>query len=285
MLYLILSIIGSVSVGVLFKILKNYNINIFLIILINYIVTSFLSYYIFDVDLTKIPNNLPFSTILALGFLLPTIFLAQYYSIKNTGIIKTDIAQRLSLLIPILSSIFLFKEQFNTTRYVALTIGLIAIYFILNKASLKEKKSNNFLIPLVSVFIGFGVIDIFFKKLALYSAMPYKSSLFFVFATALLFTSFYCIFFERKEVIKLSKSTLFGGVSVGILNFINIFFYLKAHSAFTENPTIVFAGMNFGVILLGTLIGYLFFNEKLNRMNVIGLLLALIAIVLLMISL
>ena len=196
MLYLILSIIGSVSVGVLFKILKNYNINIFLIILINYIVTSFLSYYIFDVDLTKIPNNLPFSTILALGFLLPTIFLAQYYSIKNTGIIKTDIAQRLSLLIPILSSIFLFKEQFNTTRYVALTIGLIAIYFILNKASLKEKKSNNFLIPLVSVFIGFGVIDIFFKKLALYSAMPYKSSLFFVFATALLFTSFYCIFFD-----------------------------------------------------------------------------------------
>lgn len=285
MLYLILSIIGSVSVGVLFKILKNYTINIFLIILINYIVTSFLSYYIFDVDLIKIPNNLPFSTILVLGFLLPTIFLAQYYSVKNAGIIKTDIAQRLSLLIPILASIFLFKEQFNSIRYLALTIGLIAVYFILNKASGEGKESNNFLFPLISVFVGFGVIDVFFKKLALYSAIPYTSSLFFVFATALLLACFYCLFFERKSLIKISKFTLLGGVAVGILNFVNIFFYLKAHRVFADNPTIVFAGMNFGVILLGTLIGYLLFKEKLNRLNIIGLLLSLIAIILLMISL
>ncbi len=285
MIYLILSILGSVSVGVLFKILKNYNINIFVIILINYIVTSCLSYYIFDVDVINLPINLPYATILVLGVLLPVIFIAQYYSIKNAGIIKTDIAQRLSLLIPILASIFLFKEKFNSIRYIALAIGLLAVYFILKRTSTKEQNSNNFIFSLISVFVGFGVIDIFFKKLALYSVIPYTSSLFFVFATALILASIYCVVFERKQIIKISKFTLLGGLAVGILNFINILFYLKAHKSFAENPTIVFAGMNFGVILLGTLIGYVLFNEKLNRLNIIGLLMALIAIILLMLSL
>lgn len=60
---------------------------------------------------------------------------------------------------------------------------------------------------------------------------------------------------------------------------------MKAHQHFSSNPTIVFAGMNFGVIFLGTILGYSLFKEKLSIKNVIGLLLAACAIVLLIISL
>jgi hypothetical protein len=34
-------------------------------------------------------------------------------------------------------------------------------------------------------------------------------------------------------------------------NFGNILFYLKAHQAFADNPSTVFAAMNMGVIILG----------------------------------
>jgi hypothetical protein len=40
---------------------------------------------------------------------------------------------------------------------------------------------------------------------------------------------------------------------VGAFNFGNILFYLKAHQAFADNPSTVFAAMNMGVIILGVL--------------------------------
>ena len=79
------------------------------------------------------------------------------------------------------------------------------------------------------------------------------------------------------------KNIIFGGL-VGVFNFGNILFYLKAHKAFAENPSTVFAGMNMGVIVLGSLVGIFVFKEKLSKMNFAGLFLALIAIVLIVIS-
>lgn len=53
-----------------------------------------------------------------------------------------------------------------------------------------------------------------------------------------------------------------GGIILGGLNFMNILFYIKAHQSFNDNPTLVFAGMNIGVICLGTITGALVFKEK-----------------------
>jgi len=79
------------------------------------------------------------------------------------------------------------------------------------------------------------------------------------------------------------KNLLFGGL-VGLFNFGNILFYLKAHQSFAENPSTVFAGMNLGVILIGSLTGIFIFKEKLSKMNYAGLFLALLAIVLIVLS-
>jgi multidrug transporter EmrE-like cation transporter len=54
----------------------------------------------------------------------------------------------------------------------------------------------------------------------------------------------------------------------------NIYAYVRAHQVLSESPSIVFTGMNVGVIAVATLIGVGAFKETLNRMNVIGLLLA-----------
>jgi drug/metabolite transporter (DMT)-like permease len=71
---------------------------------------------------------------------------------------------------------------------------------------------------------------------------------------------------------------------LGLFNFLNIWFYLKAHQSFAKNPTTVFATMNFGVILLGTLIGAVYFKEKLSKKNILGLVLAVVAIIFIVIS-
>jgi drug/metabolite transporter (DMT)-like permease len=66
---------------------------------------------------------------------------------------------------------------------------------------------------------------------------------------------------------------------LGIVNFGNILFYIKAHQALSKNPSAVFSSMNIGVIILGTLIGVFIFKEKLSMLNKAGIILAIIAIV------
>ncbi|WPO78556.1 DMT family transporter [Flavobacterium sp. KACC 22761] len=215
------------------------------------------------------------------GILLPIVFLFLFSSIKYMGIVKTDAAQRLSLFIPIIAAWLIFKEDFNLYKVIGLIIGFLALLFILKKQTAND--GNKWIYPLV-VFFGFGIIDILFKQIALYTVLPYTTSLFVVFdislAVSLLIVLYNVVL--RKEKFQ-SKNILFGAL-VGIFNFGNILFYLKAHKAFAENPSTVFAGMNMGVIVLGSLVGLLFFKEKLSKINFIGIALALIAIVFIVFS-
>ena len=87
-----------------------------------------------------------------------------------------------------------------------------------------------------------------------------------------------------KKKLSIQKSSVFYGILLGLLNFLNIYFYLKAHQTFAKNPTTVFASMNFGVIILGTLIGTFYFKEILSKKNILGLLLAVIAIIFIIIA-
>lgn len=282
MLYLLLSIFGSVSVGVLFKFAKNYSIDILQMVILNYIVTASLSYFIFNVDIQNIPVNLPYNTIFTLGILLPLLFIIQYRSILSSGIIKTDLAQRMSLFIPVLAAIFLFKENISIIRYFALALGLLSVYFIVNRKNNENNKLNKsqLIYPLL-VFLGFGIIDIFFKKLALYSAIPYTSSLFYVFLLAFIISIIYYFLtrlVKKQELFLINRYSLGFGLLLGALNLINILFYMKAHQEYANNPTTVFAGMNFGVIILGTLIGYFGLNENLSKRNLLGLIFACISI-------
>ena len=281
MLFLILSIFCSVSVGVIFKIARSHSINISQIVAANYFFALALCYFFFSPNLSAVGVDTPWGIYIALGVLLPSIFLFLVASIKYMGIAKTDAAQRLSLFIPILAAWLIFGEKFNMLKIAAFGIAFPALFLILNKPS--ENPKNKWIYPAI-VLIGFGLIDILFKQIALFTNLSYTTSLFIVFGLALVIMTAVVGFEIGFKNAKLNhKSLLFGGL-VGIFNFGNILFYLKAHQSFAENPSTVFAGMNMGVIILGSLTGIFIFNEKLSKLNYAGLFLALIAIVLIVTS-
>ncbi|WJS94452.1 EamA family transporter [Flavobacterium johnsoniae] len=281
MLFLILSILCSVIVGVIFKISRKYEANPSQIISFNYITAITLCYFTFSPDLKALDNNAPLEVYTSVGILLPIVFLFLALSIKFMGIAKTDAAQRLSLFIPILAAWLLFNEAFNTYKVIGVLIGFAALLFILKKPS--DNKENKWIYPTMVLF-GFGIVDILFKKIALYTVVPYTTSLFLVFLISFAVSLVIVMYkaFVTKE--NLAVKNIPFGLFVGIFNFGNILFYLKAHKAFSENPSTVFAGMNMGVIILGTIIGAFFFKEKLSKTNILGLLLALIAVVFIVFS-
>ncbi|TDG35007.1 DMT family transporter [Pedobacter changchengzhani] len=283
MIYIILSICCSVIVAILLKLAKRYQINIIQAVISNYLMAIVLCYFFFKPNLNFITTNAPWAIYLSLGILLPSIFLFLAASIKNLGIVKTDIAQRLSLFIPILAAYFLFKEDFSLVKFLGLGTGFLAILFTFIRKSENNKEIKNWIYP-VTVFVGFGVIDVLFKQVALNKAIPYTTSLFTIFCIAFLVATIIVLVKVINHRTKIQLVNLGCGLILGLFNFGNILFYLKAHQYFSKNPSTVFGAMNLGVIALGTLIGVLIFKEKLSVLNYIGILLAICAVLLITIS-
>ena len=281
MWFVILSVICSVTVGIFLKIAKKFQLNIFQIITFNYFSALLLTYLTYQPELTFKEKTIPYTLFLGLAILLPIVFLIQAKSIKEVGIVKTDIAQRLSLFIPLTASYFLFNETFSQLKIIGFIIGFSAIFFTLNKKS--ESKSDNWVYPLL-VLLGFGIIDILFKKVAVFKDFSFTTSLFIIFCGAFIISILFLIgkILVQKE--KLESKNVLWGMALGILNFGNILFYLKAHKALSENPSTVCAGMNMGVIILGSLAGILLFKEKMTKWNYFGILLAIISIIFITLS-
>lgn len=282
MFYIVLSIICSVSVGALLKFSKRYSFDIIQVIAVNYILALGLCYITFRPDVSVVNSSSPWKIYIGLAILLPSVFLLLASSIKHIGIVKTDIAQRLSLFIPILAAYFIFKENFTTLKLMGLIVGFPAIFLTLSKKQ-SDTQENKWIFP-VLVLLGFGIIDILFKQIALEKSIPYTTSLFLVFSGALVLALCFTIYsvFVKKNPIQWKNIII--GAFLGILNFGNILFYLKAHKAFSENPSTVFAAMNLGVIVLGSLVGIVAFKEKVTLKNYIGIVLAVGSIVLITLS-
>jgi drug/metabolite transporter (DMT)-like permease len=268
-------------VGALFKVARPCNGSTTQMVATNYVVALAFCYFWFQPDLNTIGTTAPWGIYISIGVLLPSIFLFLSASIKYVGIVKTDAAQRLSLFIPILAAWLIFGEKFNNLKIAALLIGFPALLLILAKPT--ENTKNKWGYPAV-VLVGFGLIDILFKQIALYTSLPYTTSLFVVFTIALAIMVVVVGYEVVFKKVNLSVTNLFFGSLLGVFNFGNILFYLKAHKEFAENPSTVFAGMNMGVIIIGSLVGIFVFKEKLMKINFAGLFLALLAIVLIVIS-
>ncbi|HEY0895139.1 MAG TPA: EamA/RhaT family transporter [Sphingobacteriaceae bacterium] len=280
MIYILISICCNITVGVLFKLARRYRINAEQAIVWNYLTAILLSWLFFDPQ-TIPAENIPYLTYLALGILLPVMFVVIARSIRHTGIVRTDVAQRLSLFIPVVAAYLLFQEMFSWNRIGGIALGFLAITCSIpwqKAAESKKQSAVTWYYPL-TVFIGMGIIDILFKQIAQAGNIPYTSSLFVVFVIAFILSGAVLCWFFLTRRLKFEWINVVCGIFLGLFNFGNILFYLKAHQALARTPSVVFSGMNIGVIILGSLVGLLIFREKLTRLNYAGILLAIISII------
>ena len=272
MYYLIISICCSVAVSVLLKIAKKKKIDLEQAVGVNYIAAVGLTVLFLQPDTANWRQYLPtWWLFAALGVLLPTVFVVMGRAVDAAGIVKSDAAQRLSLFIPVLASFLLFGEQLSRNKIVSIVLAFSALAGLLYKPG--KGKQGGGMFWLVGVWLGFGVIDILFKQLSK-TGQALSLNLFVAFALACVLMWGY-VWRQGKP---LKAADFAGGLLLGLLNFGNILFYINAHHAFSGDPTLVFAGMNLGVIVLGTLTGALAFKEKISAVNQAGIVLALAAI-------
>ncbi|WP_040976397.1 hypothetical protein [Necropsobacter massiliensis] len=279
--YLIFAILCSVAVSVLLKVARKKNIVIEQAIAFNYIVALSLAYFLLKPDFKGLgftdfilqSEHAPI--FLALGILLPSVFIIMSKAVEFAGIVRSDAAQRLSLFLPILAAFLIFGEQLSQSRLIGIILAFSALFCLLSKPTQTMHGSTaKGVVSLILVWLGYGVIDILFKQIAkMGGAFPTTLFIAFVLAACVMF-----IYLLLKRT-QWTTPSLLGGIILGGLNFMNILFYIKAHQSFNENPTLVFAGMNVGVICLGTLVGAVVFKEKISKINGVGILLGIASII------
>lgn len=280
MIYLILSILASVSMAALLKVARQRGWAIEQMIAVNYAIATILTFVFLQpqqhLGSLKMTGG-QMTLFVILGILLPTVFIAMGRAVATAGIVKSDAAQRLSLFLPVLAAFTIFGEEVVPHRLAGLVLAVFALLCVLYKPQQQQAPAEKgAALWLMAVWLGYGVIDILFKELSKQKA-ALSGSLLVVFVLAGMVMFSYLLY---KKVF-IHKADFLGGILLGSLNFMNILFYIRAHQAFKESPTLVFAGMNMGVIVLGTLVGALLFHEKINKFNLIGVGLALSAITML----
>ena len=272
MMYLTIAVLCSVAVSVLLKILRQRDIDIRQTIVAGYPVAFLLTWFLLKPDVSGMSDlGGAWAIIIGLGVLLPAVFIILGRAIEAIGMVATDAAQRLSLIIPIVAAFLLFGEVLTGIRVFGLLLGFLALGALIYRPQQGEisKQAKHTPLWLFGVWAGYGVIVILFKQVAKQGA-AFPLTLFVSFGLAGLLLLIYLLIMR----VRWQGNALAAGILLGALNMGNIYAYIRAHQVLSESPSIVFTGMNVGVIAVATLIGVGVFKESLNRINILGLLLA-----------
>ncbi|NNE27137.1 MAG: EamA family transporter [Saprospiraceae bacterium] len=218
---------------------------------------------------------------LFLSFLFITFFNVGAFAIQKIGMIITSIFQKLSLIFPVLMGILLFGEILNVTKSVAIISALIAIVLVnIPNKSIEGEISHlrqYWYLPFL-VLLGNGSIEttLFFveeKGIVSGASLNFVTTLFFL---AGLWGVIYMIiarkaFFTNRDII--------AGICLGIPNFFTIYLLIKALEIGWDG-SVLFPVNNVSVLSLTAVVGFIFFKERLNKYNVVGLILAIAAVLL-----
>jgi drug/metabolite transporter (DMT)-like permease len=269
----------SVIVSILLKFAKAQGFDALHMIVWNYASASLLCFLWFKPDLQHVSIiNTPWWLIIALGVLLPSVFLCLARSLQYAGIVKTEIAQRLSVVLSLLAAFFIFQEQFNTLKIIGIVLGVFAVLSLLfshQHDKTGQSSTKQAMLYLALVWFGYALIDVLLK---------YTTGLGLQFAVALNLI-FICAFILSLAYIAMTTKTvgnrknILAGMGLGLLNFANIALYVKAHMLLKDTPAIVFAGMNILVVVLGAFSGLIIFKEKLTPTTALGLTLGLASVI------
>ncbi|PJL68468.1 hypothetical protein B9Y75_12720 [Stenotrophomonas maltophilia] len=279
MLYLSLAVICSVLVSVLLKLANRRQLDVAQMVTWNYLVAATMTAVVLQppLDALRAPHA-PWLSLLALAVVLPSIFLVLGRAVAVAGIVRSDVAQRLSLLLSLAAAFLFFGQTATPWKLVGLALGLVAMVAI----SLRPRGPAVASSPggwgwLLGVWAGFAVVDVLLKQVAL-SGTPSMAAVLASFSVAFVLMLALQLWRHARGRSRLAWRNLGAGALLGLLNGGNILFYVQAHQAMPESPATVFAGMNIGVVVLGALVGMFVFGEATTKWNRVGLALAVLAI-------
>jgi drug/metabolite transporter (DMT)-like permease len=282
LIYLLLSIVASTLIFIIFKLFEKFKINTLQAIVVNYFTACLFGLLVYEspIVINDIISSKWIYGAIGLGFLFIAIFNIMAMTAQRNGLSVASVASKMSVIIPIVFGIYVYNEGVGAQKIIGIVLALISVYL----SSVKSKSINNptkgLWLPIL-LFFGSGIIDTSIKfietKYLPDNSIPIFSAT--IFAFAFIIGSSILIFRAIKKPFSFPLKTLLGGAVLGITNYFSIYYLLKALNHESLESSTLFTINNVAVVMASTLLGLLFFKEKISKTNWAGIILAIISIV------
>ena len=277
MLFLALSILCSVCILTTFKLAERFKIRSIDIIVINYFIavaggliinSARLKNYSFTNEHWLIP-----------AFIIGILFILNFYvmslTTKRSGMTVTAISARISVVIPVLFSLFFYHENISILKIAGIIISIFAITLCIAKKNESGKKLKFVYLPVI-LFLMSGITDTCIKYTQARFLSDQNLTLFSValFGIAAI-TGLLIYLFTGYKIRDLVKPmNLLFGIVLGLSNLGSMLFFIKTLNQANFDSSVIFSVNHLSVITLSVLTGLIAFREKLSLINWIGVFMA-----------
>lgn len=284
---LIACIIVNSFIGVVFKLFDRYQVNIPVAIVLNYIVCVITgSLFIGEFPISMASMDEPWFWVAAmLGFVFVTTFNLYGFTVKHFGIVIATIFQKISMIAPVVIALGWYGDTFTFTKIAGILLGIGSIVYLSTEQSdsSSEQQSSNkklWLLP-IATLLGSMIIDSTLYLLEVERIAPQGDArfvihlFFFAFIAGIIMLSVNAF----KNGLSVQAKDLWAGIGLGVPNFFSIYLLLLVIASGWEG-SVVFPMNNVGILACSALFGFVLFREAVTRSKIIGLSLAILAIVL-----
>lgn len=285
MLYLIGSIVLTSYLTFCFKLIEKYRISAFQAILFNYLTCV--------VTGSFVNGNMPFHTddlhepwfrfALLMGAMFISIFNVVGFTAQKIGIAVASVANKLSLIIPFIFSVYLYHEKISVLKIMGVFVALVAVALTCLPAQKVETgktiaKLSPALLVIVPALLFFssGLLDTLIKYVEQNFLDGSNNNQYlitaFASAAAIGMVLFFVLVLAGMQ--KFSFKSVIAGICIGVPNYFSIWCLVKALKLFKGNSSGIIPINNMGIVLFSSVVAWLLFREKLSAMNWLGILLS-----------
>jgi drug/metabolite transporter (DMT)-like permease len=285
---LVLSIIAYSAMMLIFKLIEKFKADIFQAIVINYITAAILGFTIMEASFSirSISESSWFINAIIVGIAFISLFYLIGITAQKVGISAAAVANKMSVVIPVIFAFFLYNDSVTAIKIIGILLAITGVY-LATKRDEKLIRDKKYLILPIILFLGSGLLDTFINYTEKFFLPDPQESLNFipsVFSVAAILGG---VVLAIKLISKPSDfefKNILWGIILGFFNYASLYFLLQALKVGTQESSAVFTINNMGIVILSTVAAWVFFKEQLSKLNILGIVIALIAILLIAFS-
>lgn len=287
MFYLIATILLNTLIFILFKLFPRWGMDNRQVIVVNYfvcVVTGSLVTGHFPAGATSLSQPWFTWALLTGGLFIGLFNFIAWHTVK-TGMATTTIANKLSLVIPVLSSLYLYDESYNWMKGLGILAALPAVILITHTG--EKKTSGGLWLYTTLLFLLSGLLDTVVKYIEHHFLPDSATQSAFVIHTFLiagiLGIPLLAVMWQYGKM-KFRLRNILAGILLGIPNYFSIYLLVRLlHDDWLQSSSDIPLN-NIGIVLCAVLAGVWLFRERMSWRQCAGLLLSLIAIILIAFS-
>jgi drug/metabolite transporter (DMT)-like permease len=214
---------------------------------------------------------------IVIGCLFIGLFMLIAAATQKAGVAVASASNRLSLIIPFVFSVVYYREEASAGKIAGIGIILLAVVLIClprkNQASsFKEARFTHIILPAL-IFVGSGLRDTTVKYVQQQYLGDRNQSFFliFCFAFAAIFGLLFLVIRLATREEQFNKKSILAGIVIGIPAYFSFWCMVIFLSKYPRQSGVVIPIHNMAIVIVTTLLGLVFFKEKLSAVNWLGI--------------